>query len=72
MVTAPDEGEAPIARNNVVRFVGVPVVPQVTVATCTQVRPFPERVGVFGVEPLLLVTQARTRWFADGVMEAVV
>jgi hypothetical protein len=65
-------GDAPIARNSVVRAVGVPVVPQVTVATCTQVRPFPERVGMVGVFALVFVTQMRFSRFAAGVKAAVV
>jgi hypothetical protein len=72
MVTVPEVGAAPIARNNVVRLLGETLVPQVTVATRTQVRPFPERVVLSGVVALLLVTHARTRLLEEGVMDAVV
>jgi hypothetical protein len=48
------------------------MVPQVTVATWTHVSPFPERVGMSGVEPFELLTQARIRLFAVGLMLAVV
>jgi hypothetical protein len=71
MVMAPAVGEAPIARKRVVRFNGVPVVPQVTVATCAQVSPLPVSVGRSGVEPFELLIQARMRLFAVGVMLAV-
>jgi hypothetical protein len=73
MVTAPAVGAAPIALNRVVRYRGVAMVPQVTVFTWTHVSPLPVSVGVSGGLVLFeLVTQARIRVFAVGVMLDVV
>jgi hypothetical protein len=72
MVTAPLLGAAPMARNSVMRAVGVPVVLHVWVATCTHVSPLPASDGRLAELARVLVTQARTSAFAEGVMEAVV
>jgi hypothetical protein len=72
IVTVPLVGEAPMALYRVVRFVGVAMVPQVTVATWTHVSPLPETlVGRAGAEALELVTHMRIRLLAVGLMLAV-
>src|SRR2546425_32339 len=65
MVTGPAVGDAPIARNSEMRL-------PTAAAMMTQVRPFPDSVGIPGVGVAVLATHARTSWFAPGAIDAVV
>src|SRR5205809_4200293 len=65
MVTGPAVGDAPIARNSEMRL-------PTAAAMMTQVRPFPESVGIPGVGVAVLATHARTSWFAPGAIDCVV
>jgi hypothetical protein len=68
MVTAPEVGDAPIARKAVILYL-----PLAKVATCTQVKLFPLRVGVAGVALIAfrLETTTKTSRLAVGVIELV-
>lgn len=74
IVTAPELGEEPIARNtNSLRRLA-PLLSKSVLFTKTQVSPFPDSVGVVGSvdAPLRTVTAAKISLFELGDIEAVV